>query len=109
MDINSGGMHLALNSAITCGLLLNELITNSIKYAFPGDRKGKIRISLSSVKNRQSLLKFSDNGVGFPEGFDITDTKTFGLELVRTLVNQLEGELEIRNKKGVEYRIKFHQ
>jgi two-component sensor histidine kinase len=85
---------LAVGQAIPCGLLLNELITNSFKHAFKGLSKGKILISLKE-DNHQITLSVRDNGIGLPEDFDIKDESSLGMTLINTLVKQLGGELQI--------------
>lgn len=99
---------LNIEDAIPCGLIINELLSNSMKYAFPHDREGEISISLCSKNKDKMELTVSDNGVGLPEGLDYRDTKTMGLELVRTLVeHQLEGKIELDRSEGARYHIVF--
>jgi PAS domain S-box-containing protein len=99
---------LVLDQAIPCGLLVNELITNSLKYAFPDGRSGEIAIILKEVKNNIHL-SISDNGVGLPPEFDILNSDTLGLQLVSTLVEQLDGEIEVDNSEGIKYLITFEK
>jgi len=99
---------LVLDQAIPCGLLVNELITNSLKYAFPNNRSGEIVIMLKEIKNNIHL-SISDNGVGLPLEFEELNSETLGLQLVSTLVEQLEGEIEVENFKGVKYLITFEK
>ncbi|MES2798493.1 MAG: histidine kinase dimerization/phosphoacceptor domain -containing protein [Bacteroidota bacterium] len=97
---------LLLDQAIPCGLIINELITNSLKYAFVDGRNGIIDVELHEVEN-EIQLKIMDNGVGLPENFDIHKTETLGMQLVSTLVEQLEGKLEIMSEDGIKYLITF--
>jgi PAS domain S-box-containing protein len=99
---------LVLDQAIPCGLLVNELITNTIKYAFPDKKDGEILIGLKEENNR-ILLKIEDNGIGLPEGFDISKSDTLGLQLVATLVEQLDGEITVNNFHGTKYLITFEK
>lgn len=93
--------------AIYCGLIINELVSNSLKHAFPGGRSGEIRVAFHSVGEEIELL-VSDNGVGIPEGVDIKDTRTLGLRLVTMLAeDQLRGTISLRRSGGTEFRIKF--
>jgi two-component sensor histidine kinase len=91
------------------GIIINELVTNSFKYAFQGREKGEIRIRLrrEECNNTSFILTISDNGVGIPEDLDIENLDSLGMQLVTTLVNQLDGELELKRKNGTEFSIRF--
>ena len=90
------------------GLIVNELITNSFKYAFPDNQEGEIKINLQQKEN-QIELEYFDNGVGMPEGFDWKNSSTLGHKLVRTLVeNQLDGFIDMESKNGTKFTIKFN-
>ncbi|MEN9997624.1 MAG: putative sensor histidine kinase pdtaS [Bacteroidota bacterium] len=97
---------LVLDQAIPCGLLVNELITNSIKYAFPSKQEGQITVGLEE-KDETIYLRIEDNGIGLPKDFDMMKTDTLGLQLVSTLVEQLDGEIKVRNHQGTKYLITF--
>ena len=102
-------VYIDLERAIPCGLLLNELITNSLKYAFPDGREGKIWITLLPENNTMTL-KFCDNGIGLPAYLDLENPKSLGLQLVRLLVNHdLQGTLDISTSQGnsTTFSIKF--
>jgi len=99
-------VELVLDQAIPCGLLVNELITNALKYAFPGELSGEILLGLSEKNNKIELV-IKDNGVGMPEGFSILNSDTLGLQLVNTLVEQLDGEIKVENSGGIKYLITF--
>jgi two-component sensor histidine kinase len=88
--------------------LVNELITNSLKYAFPGGRSGEISVQLSE-KSGLVNLKIGDDGIGMPEDYDILNSDTLGLQLVSTLVEQLDGEIKVDNSKGIKYLITFEK
>ncbi len=98
-DIDIDQLYLNINSAIPLGLIVNELVTNSMKYAFPDRDKGEIRIIMKHRDDRIQLT-ISDNGVGLPESFKISESNTLGLELVKALIDQLHGNLEISRKGG---------
>jgi two-component sensor histidine kinase len=99
---------LGLDSAIPCGLIINELVSNSLKYAFPENKEGEIFIGL--IYNNNFELTISDNGIGFPNEIDIKNTESLGLQLVHTLTEQLDGELEFESKPGkTEFKIKFFE
>jgi PAS domain S-box-containing protein len=97
---------LVLDQAIPCALIVNELITNSLKYAFPENRKGVITICVKENLNIVSL-SVEDNGIGFKEGFDFMNTDTLGLQLVISLTEQLDGKLEMKNEDGTKFLIIF--
>jgi len=94
-----------IDTAIPCGLMLSELITNSIKHAFPGDRKGKISVKLDQKENEKIELIVADDGVGFNEE-DISE-KDLGLQLFRIIAEQLEAEVEIETANGVKASLSF--
>ncbi|GEM_PF-7057133 len=107
-SINVNDISLGIDSAIPCGLIINELVTNSIKYAFPDGRKGEIKITFRSLNVNEIELIVSDNGVGIAENLDFRKTKSFGLHLVIILVeNQLQGEISLNQSAGTEFHIKF--
>lgn len=104
--INIRKIFLDINAAIPCGLIVNELIANSLKYAFPPNQKGEIYISFSAWNNC-FILSVKDNGRGFPEDIDFLNTQTLGLQLVVALTEQLEGEIRLDNRRGTEFSIVF--
>ncbi|MFH1013745.1 MAG: histidine kinase dimerization/phosphoacceptor domain -containing protein [Thermoplasmatota archaeon] len=104
LTISIQNVFVDINTAILCGLIINELVTNAIKYAFPQQRKGEIVVEAISYSNQFSLV-IRDNGIGIPKDIDIKNTKTLGLQLVNTLVKQLNGKLDITIKDGTEFRI----
>jgi len=111
LEIKAGDVFLCMDNAIPCGLIINELVSNCLKYAFPGGKKGKIRIELRSDKNLHAGNKFilmvSDDGAGFPKGLDFRNTETLGLQLVMTLVKQIKGKIELDRSGGTEFKITF--
>ncbi|MCZ7384545.1 MAG: PAS domain S-box protein [Candidatus Methanoperedens sp.] len=108
LNINVGDTSLGIDFAIPCGLIINELITNSLKYAFPDGRNGKISISLHPFNKNMFELVVSDNGVGFPSDVDFRKTESLGLRLVTILAeNQLHGQIDLNRSGGTEFTIKF--
>ena len=99
---------LNLDQAIPCGLIVNELVSNALKYAFPGEKQGRILVKASENKNMITLI-VEDNGIGLPENFNIEKTDTLGLQLVYTLIEQLDGEIKVSTKNGTKYLIKFEK
>ncbi|MCW7073577.1 MAG: PAS domain S-box protein [Methanophagales archaeon] len=106
LKINAGSVLLDINTAISCGLIINELVSNSLKYAFTECKEGEIYIELHSDNNMYTLI-FSDNGVGFPDDLDFRSTETLGLQLVITLIKQLKGTIEINRSGGTRFKITF--
>jgi len=92
------------------GLIVNELVSNSLKHAFPDnwEGQGKISISLTSLKKKSVELVVKDNGVGIRDHFDIHETTTLGMKLVMILVeDQLHGSVQVENKDGARFGIQF--
>ena len=98
---------LDVNTAIPCGLIINELVSNSLKYAFPEGIEGEICIQLSSDKDGKVRLIVDDNGIGFPKDLDFRKTESLGMQLVIMLVEQLEGTVELDKSKGTRFKITF--
>jgi len=98
---------LDINTAIPCGLIINELVSNSLKHAFPEGRQGKIVVRMYTDKKGKSTLIVRDNGLGFPEEFDFREIETLGMQLVNDLVKQINGKIEFNMSKGTEFIIVF--
>lgn len=95
--------------AIPCGLIVNELLSNSFKYAFPSGTNGKSEITIALKKrDAENLeLRIDDNGIGLPEGFDVETSDTLGLRLVMTLAEQLDGVVQLEGSTGTHFKITF--
>jgi PAS domain S-box-containing protein len=100
---------LEIDRAVPFGLLLNELISNALKHAFPGNRAGTIRIELTATDRKQLILTVSDNGIGFPAGVDIQQPTSMGLQLVNGLAKQLDGSLELNRKESASFKLVIAQ
>lgn len=100
-------VHLDINHAIPCALILNELVTNALKYAFPAGGRGEIWIRLHRDPDGTTHMGVGDNGIGLPARVDPDQTESLGLQLVSTLVRQLRGRLETHRTNGIEYAITF--
>jgi PAS domain S-box-containing protein len=99
---------ISINQASPIGLVTNELISNSLKYAFPDGREGEISVAMNML-DKELQLTIKDNGVGMPKDFDWKNTKSLGLKLVCTLVeNQLDGSIDMESKNGTKFTIKFN-
>lgn len=100
---------LNLDTSIPCGLIINEVVSNSLKYAFEGIEEGIIKIGFSKLSDGRLKLIVSDNGIGLPSNFDIDSAESLGLQLVSTLVTQVSGELEIDTTNGTQFNIVFKE
>lgn len=132
LEVNARDVFLGIDSAVPCGLIINELISNALKHAFPPDRgsspardtstsgtdrlvggdglngkESEIRVELYADHDRHLTLVVGDNGVGFPEDLDFRNTESLGMQLVNTLVSQLGGKVELSNNGGTEFKITF--
>jgi len=98
-----------MDTSVPLGMIINELISNSLKHAFPNRYNGEIQIKLQREEgcNTIYILTVSDNGIGIPDDIEIEDLDSLGLQLVTTLVEQLEGELELKRDNGTEFIIRF--
>jgi two-component sensor histidine kinase len=104
-----------METAVTCGLILNEIVSNALKHAFPDGRRGTIRISFEAkaegpengVPGRECTLVVADDGVGMPEGFEEERFGSLGLRLIRSLTGQLGGTLAVENDGGAKFTIRF--
>ena len=103
-DVNE--IYLNLDTSIPCGLIVNELVSNALKYAFPENRKGEVWVKLSKQEG-WVILEISDNGIGLPKGFDYRNTDSLGLQLVTSLVDQINGEIFCENKIGTKFTVRF--
>jgi two-component sensor histidine kinase/ABC-type amino acid transport substrate-binding protein len=104
LELSADDREVLLDTAIPFGLILNELITNSIKHAFPDGRAGRISITLRNAGDEAVRLEYRDDGAGLPPGLDPRTTKTLGLQLIARIVeSQLKGSLEISSEQGLEY------
>ncbi len=102
-------VRLGIDTAIPCGLMINELVSNALKHAFPEQRPGEIRIEVRAERDGGFLLRVSDDGVGLPEGLDYRNTSSLGLRLVNTLAAQLEGTLSCTTGPGTAFELRFRE
>ena len=105
-EINVEDILLTIDIAVPCGLVINELISNSLKHAFVQGQKGKISLKFHSDCEKY-ILTVADDGIGIPENIDLENTKTLGLQLVNTLVKQLSGNITIYKDTGTLFKIVF--
>jgi PAS domain S-box-containing protein len=112
LSIVTNDIYLNLNTAISCGLMINELVSNSLKYAFPNEQLGEINICLTAASNQppnayQITLLVSDNGIGIPLTVDWQNSHSLGLRIVRTLVHQIKGTMTRLSTVGTAFQITF--
>ena len=117
LNVDRTDVLLDIDTAVPCGLIINELVTNSLKYAFPSDpdspegridgTRDEIRITMVQLADQCLQLTVSDTGVGFPQDLDFRETGSLGLRLVNTLVDQLEGTIELSYRDGACFEITF--
>ena len=105
--IDAEDIEINIDTAIPLGLIVNELVTNSLKYAFP-DKKGKVEVGFQKVED-EYILKISDDGVGLPPDLDVETTKTLGLKLVYSLSEQLDATLKVDTAHGTKFEISFKE
>ena len=96
-----------IDTAVPCGLILNEVITNALKHSFPDGGDGEISIGIRSIGNGSYEVVVADNGVGIPESVNIAGSDTLGLVLINTLAEQLNAEIEVKTGSGTQYRMTF--
>lgn len=117
LKINVDNVLLRVDAAIPCGLIINELVSNSLKYAFPLspyrglriplDNQGEIRIDFHAENDNHLHLTVSDNGIGFPQHLDFQNTETLGLQLVTALTSQLSGTIKLERNMATKFKITF--
>jgi PAS domain S-box-containing protein len=107
LALNIEDIPLAVTEAIPCGLIINELVSNALKHAFPDGRTGQITIELKRNDDDSCLLLVSDDGIGIPEAVDFRNASSLGLTLINSLVKQLDGTVELDRRRGTSFRISF--
>jgi two-component sensor histidine kinase len=106
-QVEADSVLLDIDTAVPCGLLVNELVSNALKHAFPDGRKGTVTVELRCEAGSQVRLVIHDDGVGLPPGLDLRQTTSLGLQLVNSLVRQIAAGLEISTGAGTRFEIKF--
>jgi len=108
LNVNIKDVFLDINKAIPCGLIVNELVSNSLKHAFPDGKKGEIKIAMHPLNKNEIELIVSDTGIGIPEEFDFRHTKSLGLHLVTILAeDQLHGNIKLDRLKGTCFHMRL--
>ena len=106
LQISGDKIGLDMDTAMPCGLLVNEIVSNSYKYAFPNQEKGTIQIDFKKNDNK-IILFIQDNGVGFPEEYDLEKSESLGMQLIQALTSQLDGDLVVSRENGTSFKISF--
>jgi len=99
---------MGIDAAIPAGMLINELVSNSLKHAFPAGRKGEIRVQVGANEDGVVTIVVGDNGVGLPRWLDFRQSESLGMQLVTTLTEQLGGTIDLNRSKGAEFTMRFH-
>ncbi len=109
LQITASNVMLDIDTAVPCGLIINELVCNSLKHAFSDGKSdsGKVSIELSKEFDRL-VLRLSDNGIGLPEELDVSNATTLGLRLVKILANQMGASIDIRREMGTQFVFLFN-
>jgi PAS domain S-box-containing protein len=107
LSVSAANTHLPIDSAIPCGLIVNELISNALKHAFPAKRRGEISVTMAVGSDGQVYLSVADDGIGIDQHLDIERTNTLGLQLVTLLTDQLAGKLEINRANPTRFALTF--
>ena len=109
MNLDIEEIYLSIEIAIPCGLIINELVSNALKHAFPMERAGEITIHFSKDREMTYTLIISDNGIGLPDDIELASTESMGLHLVNTLTRQLDATLTVERTDGTLYEIQFKE
>ena len=109
LEFDLDNIYLNLDTSIPCGLMINEIVSNSLKYAFVGRESGMIYVKFKRLPSGQLELVVGDDGVGLPEDFVIETADSLGLQLVTTLATQVSGNLEIDKSSGTKFTLSFKE
>jgi PAS domain S-box-containing protein len=106
LELDIGDIRVPVDDAVPCGLIINELVSNALKYAFAGRKRGKVAV-IFHEEGENFVLRVVDNGVGVPRGLDLNTAETLGLQLVATLTRQLRGSIECVRRRGTTFTMTF--
>jgi two-component sensor histidine kinase len=107
MDIDIMDVFIDMDTAVCCGLIVNELVSNALKYAFPSDRQGRVCVHFSKDQDQTFRLMVNDDGVGLPALEDWATSSTLGFRIVRALINQIRGDLVVAPPPGTSFQLRF--
>ncbi|HRV95179.1 MAG TPA: sensor histidine kinase [Anaerolineae bacterium] len=105
--ITGSDVAIDINQLVPCGLIINELVTNALTYAFPAQQSGQVSIQINALPDQRCQLIIGDNGVGLPPNVEVAESSTLGLKLVTSLTQQLIGTLTVQRKHGTTFIIEF--
>ncbi|MBN2721016.1 MAG: sensor histidine kinase, partial [Proteobacteria bacterium] len=109
LELDIERTEVVVDTAIPCGLIINELVTNALKHAFPNGREGSIKVTFKRKKSDGYLLEVKDDGVGLSRDLDVCRAGSLGLQLVVILLEQLKGKLKIDSRGGATFRMEFDE
>jgi two-component sensor histidine kinase len=107
LHLQVGEIHLGIDTAVPCAMIINELVSNSLKHGFPDGREGEITVSLNANAEGKHVLFIKDTGIGVPPGFDILSSASLGIQIVLSLIKQIRGTIEIDGNGGLSIKIAF--
>jgi len=107
LDFDLEEIDLSVDTALPCGLIVNELITNAIKHAFPKGREGRIDVRFKRTDAKAAELTVADDGTGLPAGLDVARAETLGLKIIHILTDQINGKMHVRSRRGASFRLVF--
>jgi len=107
LKLQTEDVPLDVDAAIPAGLIVTELVSNTLKHAFPHGRGGDLHISFTRISRDRFALTVTDNGIGLPKGMDVRNPRSLGLQLVNMLVNQLHGTLDVVGDGGTTFMVTF--
>jgi two-component sensor histidine kinase len=106
LSVHTEDIPLGVDAAISCGLIVNELVSNSLKHAFPNRRQGHVEVTLRA-DGSDVVLEVADNGIGIPANFDVHSASTLGLKLVAIFTEQVGGTIELERAGGTRFSLRF--
>ena len=109
VDFHVDNVHLDIDTAVPCGLIINEIVSNAFKHAFSDKEKGHIYIQLNNTIEGEYFLEIKDDGVGMPAGFNLENANSLGFQLIQALSDQLDGKMELVTlpNNGLTYKLNF--
>lgn len=107
ITVNAEEIGFDMDTAMPCGLLITEIVSNSLKYGFPGKREGEIQIDFKKIPEKKVMMTISDNGIGLPDDFEIEKSESLGMQLIIALTSQLDGEVIYSGENGTKFTVTF--
>jgi two-component sensor histidine kinase len=102
-------VYLRLEEALACGMIITELVSNSLKHAFSESQQGEVFVTIETLHGTDIMIEVTDDGVGLPAEFAIEGARSFGLQLVRNLVAELKGQIRVKNEHGASFIVNFSE